>query len=188
MYQRDYALDAIMERMKDEKYLLMSSDMDEIPRKETIEEIKKIYDDMNEGVVLDMVHFYFNFKWTKSSRWQKSLVFNDKILNEKKKELSKNEKLSLHELRIIGKFIVMNNGGWHCSYCMPVEKLKHKLDHDHHTRDYNITEDIIRANIKEGKELPISNSGEKLRKYDGKKGLPLIHSPDYYFLFGNISY
>ena len=71
-----------------------------------------------------MVYFYYNFRWVKNSKWQRAMVLNDRLLRK-----SRADRVTLHELRMIGEFTIIKNAGWHCSYCMSNEKILHKYLH-----------------------------------------------------------
>jgi len=50
------------------------------------------------------------------------MVLNDRLLRK-----SVANRITLHELRMIGDFTIIRNAGWHYSYCMSAEKIIHKI-------------------------------------------------------------
>jgi beta-1,4-mannosyl-glycoprotein beta-1,4-N-acetylglucosaminyltransferase len=174
-FQRDYALQAVMDLMGEESFILLSSDADELPTKEIVQTLPGRYEELIDGAVLDMVYFYYNFKWVKPhSRWQRAILVTDKLLKKTEADIGF---LSLQYLRMTGKFIVLGNAGWHCSHCLSSDKIVHKLraySHAHEDPSHNESQFLniewIEDCISKGED--IFHRHEKLVPYDGKKGIP----------------
>jgi len=183
-FQKDFAVQKILQYMGNESFVLISSDADEIPKLEIISYLIQDYEELDSGAYLDMVNLFYNFKWAKNSKWQRAMVLNDRLL---RKSIS--NRITLHELRMIGEFTVIKNAGWHCSFCMSAEKILHKisLSHSHlsethfksssinsHMNLSNINSSWIKHCIEYGIDLfQRKDSSEQLRLYDGKQGYPI---------------
>ena len=187
-FQKDYAAEKILQHFGNTSFVLIVCDADEIPKREFVSHLSDNYEDMNSGAFLDMVYFYYNFRWVKNTRWQRAMVLNDRLLRK-----SRNDKITLHELRMIGEFTVIKNAGWHCSYCTSTEKIMHKYLHSSsahpHSNDSNNNNNSSSINssnisspsqwinncIDNGIDLFLrKESHEQLSPYDGKLGYPIL--------------
>jgi hypothetical protein len=163
----------------------MSCDADEIPKRGVVSQFKDNYDDLGTtGAFLDMVYFYYNFRWVKNSKWQRAMVLNDRLLRK-----SRADGVTLHELRMIGEFTIIKNAGWHCSYCMSAEKILHKYLHSINTTSpstaiplsligtgsSNTASQWITHCVDKGIDLFLrKESHEQLSLYDGRLGYPTL--------------
>ena len=152
----------------------MSGDADELPSKEFVQTLSGRYDELIDGAILDMVFFYYNFKWLKPSRWQRAIIITDALL---KKSKADHGFVSLQYLRMTGRFPVIANSGWHCSHCMSADKIVQKLraySHAHEDLSHNESEFLniewIEDCILKGED--IFHRNDKLVPYNGKKGYP----------------
>jgi hypothetical protein len=107
--------------MGDQKFLLIVSDVDELPRKSIIAEASPSYEKYSKPYHLENVLFYYNFKWMVPETWIKQFIVNDKCL----REFSNTD--SIDSTRLTPSKQIIKNAGWHCSYCFNSTEISRKI-------------------------------------------------------------
>jgi len=117
-YQRECIQLALKDLNLNDDDLIILTDVDEIPNREVIKNLKNItiYDCI---YTLEMTLYYYNIELTITNLWTKAKMFNYKTY--------KNHKL-LTDIREITYGIKILNGGWHLSYFGDVNFIKNKLE------------------------------------------------------------
>lgn len=149
----------------DSNDFLMVSDLDEIPKKEVVQEYKSIFETRvgdhlpkNFLCALKCDMFYYNFKTFCGSDWYGTVFSNIQNAEEMSCDYFRQNR---HQ------FFPVSDGGWHFSTFGNVEKIRTKLQSFAH-QEYNqkqYTNDLnIQASI-ENKEDLYHNSG-KFKDYD----------------------
>jgi beta-1,4-mannosyl-glycoprotein beta-1,4-N-acetylglucosaminyltransferase len=134
-------------------YIALVCDSDEIPNIEILNILRNNYEYVNEPCFLKMKFYYYNFNWIKKESWYSAYIINDKGID-KYKDLTK--------CRLkIPKNIILDNGGWHCSYFLSYNDISRKLESFAH-REFDIenikNKDYYLLCINSGKD--IFNRGE----------------------------
>ncbi len=162
-YQRDYAMSYIKKEYKDQRYILVGVDADEIPRKEFVKELPKNYFAFNNPVFLQLNMFYYNFKWTKKYLWYHPYIVN---------EIGA-EKYTLSDMRTrMPKNQIMRDAGWHASYFLTKKDLVRKIEGFAH-RECDIThrktDAFLDQCLYQGKDISERGSEEDLVPYEVHK-------------------
>lgn len=169
-YQRNVVAEILIRHMPvNSTYILVSSDCDEIPRKESISQYVTNYAQLHEGAKLRMMFFYYSFKWIKEDPWDKAIVVTDQFVHHYP------ESLTAYRLKSSNAMRVLDDQGWHCSYCFSPAKILTKMKSI--ADAYVFSADKITLNwvthcVNEGVDILDRGGGEVLTVYDGKRGLP----------------
>ncbi len=159
-YQRDYAANYIQQKYKDDVFIVIGIDADEIPKKEYIEEMRANYFAFNECVYMQMEMFYYHFGWIKGYQWYHPYVVNDIGF----------AKWSLSDMRTrLKKRKVMRNAGWHASYFLPKKDLIRKIEGFAHREcdiEHRKTDKFLDLCLRTGLDISERGEGENLRLYD----------------------
>lgn len=184
-YQRQYGLGVIARYFhhhhesdhnhNDHKYILISSDADEIPKVEIVQKLRLIYKSLSDRPrSFEMLLFTYSFKWLKVNQlWYKAFVVNDKYIE------SNNNTINLSAIRSDMQLKTIKNAGWHCSNFMDAHELYRKMTSFSHAKDAMMTSKIvnmtwIRYAIKYGFDLYGRNDEwERSIIYNGKHGYPI---------------
>jgi beta-1,4-mannosyl-glycoprotein beta-1,4-N-acetylglucosaminyltransferase len=122
-YQRDFAVNDLM-KLPDQ-YILICSDVDEIPNKTLFNDIDRMYSMLKTMVMhMRMVMFYYNTNWVKPYWWCKGFLCSDQVINKDS---------SLDATRTSIPRVIIPNGGWHFSYFMSTDDIIRKLESFSHT-------------------------------------------------------
>ena len=120
-YNRNYAQDIILERFK-QPLIIFVCDVDEIPNKNFIPNISSEYNNLHNGVHIEMISLLYNFKWKQSNMWYHPFIITD----------IGTSKLSYSHTRL--NFVnYIKNCGWHISYCFTVNDIIRKFESFAHT-------------------------------------------------------
>lgn len=163
-YQRDASIDYIQKTYESERYILCVCDVDEIPDAHSLDFLrgKDTFERLTEPLYLEMVFFYYSFKWIKPYKWHRALIIKDNHL------LSNS---SLTYWRIQNTPILMcKNSGWHCSYFMNYQDLTRKIESFAHREcdkhEYKDDGELIHC-IQNGKDLFKRGVTEDLIAFSG---------------------
>ena len=123
-YNRNYAQNIILEKFKNQQFIIFVCDVDEIPNRNIIKDIKKIYSELHDGIKLSMLPLTYNFRWkTTYYNWLHPFVITD----------IGTQNLSYNYIRLNqegggkkGKYI--NNAGWHLSYFLTPNEIIRKIE------------------------------------------------------------
>ena len=144
IYQRDY-IQTELNKIKN-PFIVFVCDVDEIPRKELYINIKNEYNKLNDGLHIEMMFFYYGFKWMNNNKWRHPFVINNIGCN----------KLSFSNTRLSHSYSDCNNAGWHFSNCLKIDDIVRKLESFAHT-EYNTdkykNKEYILKCINEGKSI-----------------------------------
>jgi len=146
-YQRDQAQEYLSR--KHDKYVLCCCDADEIPNPQHLQNLRERYAQFDKPNFLGMKIFYYNAHWVmKDAVWTLSFICNDKC------------KRKLHSLRVIekcyGPKIILDNGGWHCTYFFSINDIIRKIESfSHRELDNAYVKDpeYIKSCIQNGKDI-----------------------------------
>ena len=124
-YLRDSALGAVRNVTAGRRFVLMVTDLDEIPRKDYVSLFPDVYGSLGAGLRLEMASFIYSFRWRLSikgnSKWPKSFIITDASF------AKSNWLLSLDDLRHSLPAVYFQDAGWHCSFCLTVDLLIRKF-------------------------------------------------------------
>lgn len=140
--------------------LFMLSDVDEIPRKEIIQQILFKGIDKNLCVAAKCEMFYYNFTTLSSSDWAGTTFSTIQIAKEKSCDYLRTYRFRLPSI---------SHGGWHFSYLGNPDHIANKLSSFAH-QEYNQSQYKNQQNILnsiQNKESLLT--GEKFQSYDFKK-------------------
>jgi hypothetical protein len=121
-YQRNIAANATLAFMGDQEFLLIVSDVDELPRKSIIAEASYSYERCSKPYHLEHVFFYYNFNWMVQETWIKQFIINDRRL----REFSIKDSIDFMRMNSKRQMII-KNAGWHCSSCFNSSEISRKL-------------------------------------------------------------
>lgn len=122
-YQRNYATEYIIKKYKNKKYYLIVCDVDEIPRREILKTLPKLYNyNNNDYYHLEMNIYKYSFRWMKKEKWYHPYIVPDKLI-----KLDSLDKYRMKKKKHI------NNAGWHCCYFNTINNLIRKLESFSHT-------------------------------------------------------
>ena len=178
-YQRQYGLEVISKHFQhDHKYILISSDADEIPKVEIVQKLRLLYKTLSDRPrSLEMLLFTYSFKWLKFNQlWYKAFVVNDKYIR------SNNININLSAIRNDLSLKTIKNAGWHCSNFMSSHELYRKMISFSHSKDAMMTTKIVNITwidyaMKYGLDLYGRNDEwERSIIYNGKHGYPICPS------------
>lgn len=159
-YQRDYVTKYIAQKYRQEEYIVIAVDVDEIPRKEFVQEMHKNYFAFNEPVYFEMDMFYYNFEWVKKYKWYHPYVVNDIGF----------VKWSLSDMRTrLPKRKFMQNAGWHASYFLSKRDLIRKIEGFAHREcdiSHRKTDAFLDRCLYKGLDISERGDGEDLQRYD----------------------
>jgi beta-1,4-mannosyl-glycoprotein beta-1,4-N-acetylglucosaminyltransferase len=148
-YQREFCRPEILRVSDGRPFILIFSDLDEIPNPGILVQRDDLYSMMTSPLYLEMSFHYYNFKWESDDKWTRSFLVNDKLLSD----------LYLDDLRsqsVHPGSIHLSNGGWHLSYFEPIDKIVEKMESSSHT-EFNVEDfksyDHISQCIKTGFDL-----------------------------------
>ncbi|KAG5184090.1 glycosyl transferase [Tribonema minus] len=127
-HQRDYPKAYIMNKYAAQDYIVICSDVDEIPRKELLISLKQHGNgQLHTPIYLHMAMLMYNMGWQTDEQWLRAFVVN--------KEGFCNA-ASMDEMRRAEPYRVAPYGGWHCSYFLNSRNLARKLQAFSH-QEYN---------------------------------------------------
>lgn len=118
-YNRNYAQNIILEKFK-QPFILFVCDVDEIPNRNIINDLKYNYSELHDGIKLAMIMMRYNFKWKEPNTiWTHPFVITD----------IGTRNLSFNAVRLNqegGKKII-SNAGWHLSYFLTPNDIIRKF-------------------------------------------------------------
>ncbi|KAG5191374.1 glycosyltransferase family 17-domain-containing protein [Tribonema minus] len=160
-HQRDHPHSYIKNKYASREYIVVCSDVDEIPRKEFLISLKQhCYGQLRDPIHLHMKMLMYNMKWQTDEQWMRAFVIN---------KVSFCAATSIDELRRADPGRVAPNGGWHCSSFLSTAQLTRKLQSFSH-QEFNKPEYTDAAHVRkclsEGKD--VLKRGGDLRKYAGE--------------------
>ena len=124
-YLRDYALEVVRNVTARRRFVLMVTDLDEMPRQDYVALFPDLYNFIGKGLRLEMTSFIYSFQWQfaikGNGKWSKPFIMTDESF------LKSNWSLSLDELRHQLPAVYLQDAGWHCSFCLPVDLLIRKF-------------------------------------------------------------
>ena len=166
-YQRNYVIN-YLKHIK-EPYYIYCGDIDEIPNKYILQNIKNnsaLYNTITNAIYFEMIFLYYNFKWKKIYNWYHAYITTSKCL----------ENNTINRLRITkNKQNYIPNAGWHCSYFHSYENIKRKCESFSHTEfnnDIYKSQNHIIQCILEGKDLFKRGIVEDLKEFNETYMLP----------------
>lgn len=166
-WRENYQRDVISEKLsqtENEPFILICTDADEIPNPRIFRDRLHLYQQMTDVVYLQMIFFYYNFRWCKRDPWYHGYLVTDKTY----------KKDTLSNLRCYHpKRMVIQDGGWHCGYFLSIEDLQRKIDsfaHQEWNQGKYKDPNHLRFCLENGKDLYLRD-GEDMNQYDGS-GLP----------------
>ncbi|CAK0732436.1 hypothetical protein CVIRNUC_000131 [Coccomyxa viridis] len=149
-YQRDYAASKIQSKHKGKKYVVLCSDIDEIPNRDFVTELstQQGYEQAHEACYMAMNFSYYNFHWASPQDWMKAFAISDRGISRR----------SLNEYRLGNPYDgrVKQNAGWHLSYYMSVSDIARKLGsfgHTEYDEDQYRDPKHVKKCLTEGKDL-----------------------------------
>lgn len=159
-YQRNVIRDIVTK--EHDEFILMVCDVDEIPDKHVVGDLRSRYFSFQYPTHLEMKFFYYNFAWLKHNQpWYKAFVINDIGLRRASE--------TLDEMRLGSHTLYIPCAGWHASYFMNRALVSNKLASFSHT-ECNIPEYNNPTNIDEcittGRDLTGRSGAEDLIPYD----------------------
>jgi len=182
-YARGAALPAIKKRLGNSPYILIATDVDEIPRKEMVAKFASHYDYIGDGKRLAMSNHLYSFEWVMArsakdggAEW----VFPFVITNKGIRQWEQSHSFTLADLRVHNTAMSLMpyilNAGWHCSFCSSVQEIVRKVSSFSHMelnrpifRDPAWIEECITT----GKDI-FKRPTFLMKRYGCQAGLPFI--------------
>jgi beta-1,4-mannosyl-glycoprotein beta-1,4-N-acetylglucosaminyltransferase len=123
-YARNIGAKILLDYFGSHKFIVIVSDIDEIPSRPTVVSLPQLYTRLSSHVHrLHMTFHYYSFKWVKSEEWLSSFVVNDEFLRQHHKKTLTQFRNSQNARS----YKIIKNGGWHCSYFMNASEILRKL-------------------------------------------------------------
>jgi beta-1,4-mannosyl-glycoprotein beta-1,4-N-acetylglucosaminyltransferase len=122
-YQRNFAANFTLAFMDNQKFLLIISDGDELPRNSMITKARQNYENYGKPYHLETVFLYYSFKWMVPDTWMRQFIVNDKGL----REISNLNSIDYTRRQFYSTKRIIKNAGWHCSYCFNSTEISRKL-------------------------------------------------------------
>jgi Glycosyltransferase family 17 len=127
-YQRDFAYNYIQQQYAEQSYVVIVSDVDEIPRPDIVKHTVAApanYKLFDAPVHLEMDMFYYNFRWQHHTPWTHAFVVNDRGCRRLNGRLTAARGVP-PESKIVA-------SGWHASYFFATDGIIRKLRSFAHT-------------------------------------------------------
>lgn len=161
--QRNMILYGLLQIKPKDNDIIISSDLDEIPDRNTLYNIKTM--GLNTCFRLEMIFFTYNLNRVSIDMWYAAVILNYKTLIELPNNFSDSKTTSkLFNLRHASHIPYLRNGGWHFTNFCKYESIKYKIESFAHTEmntEKNTTNDISRR-IEIGDDPLLNNSVNKL--------------------------
>ncbi len=161
--QRNMILYALHQLKPRDNDIIITSDVDEIPDRNTIYNIKTI--GLNSCFRLEMLFFTYNLNRISKDMWYGAVILNYKTLNELPVSFSDSKTTSkLFNLRHAPHIPYLRNGGWHFTNFSNSELIKYKIESFAHTEmnTENNTANEISRRIDVNNDPLLNNSNNKL--------------------------
>ncbi|CAL8462147.1 g1678 [Coccomyxa elongata] len=147
-YQRNFAQGYIKEKYAGQKYVVLACDVDEIPSREVVAELRSFrYEHAHIALYFEMEMSYYNFNWTARYQWYHAFAVSDVGLAKKTLDDYRTENSRYHLRR---------SAGWHLSYYMGISELARKIESFSHKElnlpEYKAADHIVKC-IRTGKDL-----------------------------------
>ena len=147
-YQRNFAQGYIKEKYAGQKYVVLACDVDEIPSREVIAELRSFrYEHAHIALYFEMEMSYYSFNWTARYQWYHAFAVSDVGLAKKTLDDYRTENSRYHLRR---------SAGWHLSYYMSISELARKIESFSHKElnlpEYKAADHIVEC-IRTGKDL-----------------------------------
>ncbi|KAG5186466.1 glycosyl transferase [Tribonema minus] len=123
-YQRDFALPYIQKKYAGKQYIVMCSDVDEIPSLDVVNTLKANYASLSTPIYFHQRFYMYNLNWETDEFWSKAFVINDTGLTPEH---------SLSDIRTAPPKRVFPSAGWHLSFCLAKHDLIRKIQSFAHT-------------------------------------------------------
>ena len=122
-YQRNAASQYILEKYKQEEYIVNVGDVDEVPQIDIFhpDARQAMYDklvEIQQPLFLEMLYFCYNFYWKKSYNWYRACILTKDRLEENP---------SLAHWRMSRANLVLRQAGWHFCYFMEIAEIQRKV-------------------------------------------------------------
>ena len=159
---------ALIRGLQDVHYedIVMLSDVDEIPRPQSVLQAKK---DLMGGVSsvrleLRSYNFYINYENYSCPKWRLGTIaakFGDLIRGsllsgvkyDRYTQESENQGVALHKLRFANPDLIIGDAGWHFSFLGGIDAIQRKLLAFSHSEFGSVPREILEARIKNGCDL-----------------------------------
>jgi hypothetical protein len=159
-YQRDYAQEYIKAKYKNDRYIAMVCDVDEIPSVKTVQSLRSNYFGLTHPLRFEMKFFYYNFSWVKKFMWYHAYCIND---------LGASRQTFSQMRTAIAQHMCIRDAGWHASYFFNTQGLRRKLESFAH-RECDVADhkknDYLDYCIRFGKDVSARGEGEDLVDHD----------------------
>ena len=147
-YQRNFAQGYIKEKYAGQKYVVLACDVDEIPNREVVAELRSSrYEHAHIALYFEMEMSYYSFNWTARYQWYHAFAVSNVGLVKKTLDDYRTENTRYH---------LRQSAGWHLSYYMGISELARKIESFSH-KELNLpeykAEDHILECIRTGKDL-----------------------------------
>lgn len=162
--QRNALIKGIKDAHDDDIVLL--SDLDEIPRPQSVVKAKKDLEDGASSVRLELIsyNFYINYENCTCPKWLMGTVatkYGDLVSGEllsgvkydRYTQKSENQGVALHKLRFVNPDIVLRNAGWHFSFLGGIDVIQKKLAAFSHSEFANVPREMLEARLRKGCDL-----------------------------------
>lgn len=166
-YGRDYAYNEyIKETYKDQKYVIVCCDCDEIPRAELVQNSGQFHS-MSVPIFLDMKMLKYNFRWTRPEvHWTHPFIISDSVAST----------IELSRVRVgIQRQAIMPRAGWHLTYFLTVGDNVRKLEsfaHSEFNKDTLKNREYIKMCMLTGRFHLSGDGKDRLHPYVDTADLP----------------
>lgn len=119
MQQRDFSQKYLQNKYCNEPFIVLVTDVDEIPKRDFLEEINHSFIfNQNKPIFMEMEFFYYNFQWRKKYNWYKAYILPGHLIDQ--------TSFSMWRVNSLPS-LVLRSSGWHFSYFMTTQELVRKL-------------------------------------------------------------
>jgi hypothetical protein len=158
-YQRNYPCQYIAQRYAGERIITVFVDADEIVKPDILWQLRGNYHQLDTPVHLEMLFFYFNFRWLKKMPWMHGFAVNDHGL----------ALASPQEMRMNADLRLLKDAGWHLAYFSSIEEQVRKLESFAHQEFNNAAykkRNYLLECIKLGKDPLGRGEAEDMQPFD----------------------
>lgn len=159
---------AVIRGLKDahDDDIVMLSDVDEIPRPQSVLRAKKELTDAVSSVRLELrsYNFYINYENCTCPKWLLGTIavkYGDfiggeltaKVKYDRYTQKSENQGVALHKLRFVTPELVVSEAGWHFSFLGGIDAIQRKLVAFSHSEFGSVPREILEDRLRRGCDL-----------------------------------
>jgi beta-1,4-mannosyl-glycoprotein beta-1,4-N-acetylglucosaminyltransferase len=149
LYQRNFPAAYLLSDAARAPWIVLSCDVDEIPRREVLAELRKLDAPLAGLVRLEMAFHYYGSRWVKPTPWYMAVAIDDRNF--------RRIGATLDSLRRDNHpCVILQKAGWHFSYFMNTEEIVRKVcsfSHQELNNERTRSPEWVRQCVREGRDL-----------------------------------